>query len=97
MGRTTSKRNRHLQHTAAADHSRLAAGAITDVVFLALHRWFGAFAFVLFGVVSAAGGVYVYRNVPETKGKQLQEVQALVRALHPSDSGAADAVCWLSV
>lgn len=51
---------------------------------------FGAFAFVLFGAVSAAGGVYVYRNVPETKGKQLQEVQALIKALHP-DSGVGSA------
>lgn len=58
-------------------------GAITDVVFLAMHRWFGPFAFLVFGAISAAGGVYVYRNLPETKGKTLTEVQALLQALRP--------------
>jgi hypothetical protein len=63
------------------------AGAVTDLVFLGLHRVFGVFTFVIFCAISAAGGVYVYRNVPETKGKQLQEVQALIKGLHP-DAGA---------
>jgi hypothetical protein len=61
-------------------------GAVSDLVFLGLLHVFGASTFILFGAISAAGGVYVYRNVPETKGKNLQEVQALMKALHP-DAG----------
>ena len=61
-------------------------GAVSDLVFLGLLHMFGASTFILFGAISAAGGVYVYRNVPETKGKNLQEVQALMKALHP-DAG----------
>ena len=61
-------------------------GAVSDLVFLGLLHMFGAVTFILFGAISAAGGVYVYWNVPETKGKNLQEVQALMKALHP-DAG----------
>jgi hypothetical protein len=69
-------------------------GAVSDLVFLGLLHVFGASTFILFGAISAAGGVYVYKNVPETKGKNLQEVQALMKALHP-DAGMMHCQCIL--
>lgn len=64
------------------------AGAITDLVFIPMHRWFGPASFLVFAAISAAGGVYVFRNVPETKGKTLTEVQALMAALRQEPAGA---------
>mmetsp|Transcript_16261 Transcript_16261/g.48710 ORF Transcript_16261/g.48710 Transcript_16261/m.48710 type:complete len:947 (-) Transcript_16261:1340-4180(-) len=67
---------------AAATAALFLAGAVTDFVFLALHRMFGAGTFLLFAAVSAAGGVFVHRNLPETRGRNLEEVQALMKSMH---------------
>ena len=55
---------------------------MTDFLFLALHRMFGAGTFLLFAAVSAAGGVFVHRNLPETRGRSLEEVQGLMKGMH---------------
>jgi hypothetical protein len=54
------------------------AGAIADTLFLTLHGWLGPFVFLIFAGLAATAGLYVAAVVPETKGKSLQEVQALL-------------------
>jgi hypothetical protein len=54
------------------------AGAIADSLFLTLHDWLGPVVFFVFAAVAAVAGLYVAGVVPETRGKSLQEVQALL-------------------
>lgn len=54
------------------------AGAVANLVFLSLHQWLGPFSFLVFGAVAGAGAVYCYLNVPETRGKTLAEIQAML-------------------
>ena len=54
------------------------AGAAADLAFLSIHSALGAGAFLLFGTVAAAGGIYCWAALPETKGRSLAEVQALL-------------------
>lgn len=63
---------------AAASAMLFLSGAVANLVFLSLHRWMGSASFLVFGAVAAAGAVYSYLNVPETMGKTLAEVQALL-------------------
>ena len=53
-------------------------GAAADLAFLSIHSALGAGAFLLFGAIAAAGGVYCWAALPETKGRSLAEVQALL-------------------
>ncbi|KAL4517815.1 hypothetical protein Ndes2526B_g02211 [Nannochloris sp. 'desiccata'] len=53
-------------------------GAVADMVFLSFHSWMGPFAFGLYGIIAAAAAVYVYFAVPETKGRNLLEVQEVL-------------------
>ena len=62
-----------------------AAGAGSNLCFLSLHTALGAASFLLFGGIAAAGGIFVYFMVPETKGKTLAEVQALLGIQHGSE------------
>ena len=61
------------------------AGAATDFTFLSLHDLLGASTFLVFAAVAAAGGLYVFRVLPETRGATLAEVQQL---LGPPAAGA---------
>lgn len=63
---------------------------MADSVFLSLHSWLGPAAFLLFSAVAAAAGLWVYSVVPETAGRTLQEIQALLvlRAARGSRGGA---------
>lgn len=71
----------------------ISAGAATDFTFLSLHSWLGPAAFLVFASVAAAGGVYVYRVLPETRGATLAEVQQLLK---PTSAGApASGLCFL--
>lgn len=63
----------------------LAAGAATDFTFLSLHSLLGSGAFLVFAAIAAAGGVYVYMVLPETRGATLAEVQQLLK---PAVAGA---------
>lgn len=54
------------------------AGAVADTVFLTLHDWLGPAVFLMYAALAAAAGLYVAAVVPETKGRSLQEVQALL-------------------
>lgn len=65
--------------TSLATATLFATGALSDAFFLSLHSWLGAGAFGVFAVVAAAGGLYVARAVPETKGRTLEEIQKLLR------------------
>eukprot|EP00891_Asterochloris_glomerata_P006599 jgi/Astpho2/6599/fgenesh1_pm.00101_%23_4_t len=49
------------------------AGAVSNLCFLSLHTALGAASFLIFGGIAAAGGIFVYFMVPETKGKTLAE------------------------
>lgn len=54
------------------------AGALlfsTGVFLTMLHSLGGAGTFGLFGVLAVAGFGFVYRFVPETKGRQLEEIR----------------------
>jgi MFS family permease len=62
-------------------------GAVINFVFLTLVHWLGAAAFVVFGAVGFASAWYVHRSVPETKGRTLVEIQALLAA--PANSNTA--------
>lgn len=77
-------------HPHPARHPIHCAGAVADSVFLSLHSWLGPLAFLLFAAVVAAAGIWVYAVVPETAGRTLQEIQALLalRAARGSRGGA---------
>ncbi|KAK9803469.1 hypothetical protein WJX73_005311 [Symbiochloris irregularis] len=55
-----------------------AAGAVADLIFLSMHDLLGPVAFVLFAAVAFAGVVYCALHLPETKGRTLAQVQALL-------------------
>jgi hypothetical protein len=55
-----------------------ACGAVVDLCFLSLETKLGGGAFVVFAVLAALSGVYVVICLPETKGRSLPEVQALL-------------------
>jgi len=55
-------------------------GAATDLTFLSLRTWLGYRSFVVFAAVSGAGGMYVWRMLPETRGATLSEVQRLLES-----------------
>lgn len=64
----------------AAAATLFATGAFTDFVFLSAARAMGGWAFGAVACVCVCAGVYVQRNLPETAGKSLAEVQAVMAA-----------------
>ena len=70
-------------------HRFAIAGAITDAVFLSLHSSLGAGSFLLFAAVAAMGGLYTFFKLPETRGRSLAEVQAMMKPVS-AEEGAAD-------
>lgn len=68
------------------------AGFLADSCFLTLLNWFGPYCFLLFAAIAGAGGVYSFLKVPETKGKTLAEVQALLRGTGGSDRNSEAAL-----
>ena len=64
-------------------------GAAADLAFLSIHSALGAGTFLLFGAIAAAGGVYCWAALPETKGRSLAEVQALL-SVDRQPSAASD-------
>ena len=50
-------------------------GAITDAIFLTLYGALGAYTFALFSGISIVSGVYVLMQVPETKNRELKDIQ----------------------
>jgi MFS family permease len=72
--------------SSAATSLLFLTGSLVDLVFLSLMGALGRWAFVLFGLVALASAAYVWRAVPETKGKTLAEVQAVLAG---TPSGAA--------
>ena len=57
-----------------------AVGAAVDFAFLSAASAMGAWTFGLVACVCAAGGMYVWMELPETKGRTLAEVQAMLAA-----------------
>jgi hypothetical protein len=74
--------------TSAATSLLFLTGAVVNFVFLTLVGWLGPGAFGIFAAVAVGSSWYVYRAVPETKGRTLAEIQALLAAPAPADSGA---------
>ena len=54
------------------------AGALPDLIMMTLHSWIGAASFVIYAAVAFAGAVLCWQKLPETKGRTLAEVQALL-------------------
>jgi hypothetical protein len=60
-------------------------GAATNLVFLGLVDLLGApLTFLVFASVAAVAGVYVWRVLPETRGRALDDVQALLAGKSPA-------------
>ena len=86
-------------HFTSHMHTPSCAGAIANLVFLSLHSWLGYGSFLVFAAIAFAGGIYCAMVVPETKGRTLAEVQALLSGAQGSapDASAAGALAWCSV
>jgi Sugar (and other) transporter len=54
------------------------AGALTNTVFLSMYHRLQWGAFIIFGSVAAGAAVFCFIYLPETKGRTLLEVQALL-------------------
>ena len=54
-------------------------GALTDAVFLEIMSVPGAGGFLVFAIIAAGGGMFVYLLLPETRGRTLEEVQAIFK------------------
>lgn len=63
----------------AATAVLFACGAITDLTFLSLESKLGGGAFVVFAFFAALSGIFVAVFLPETKGRTVEEVQALLK------------------
>eukprot|EP00775_Hariotina_reticulata_P006601 gene6601-6829_t len=74
--------------TSAATSLLFLTGAVVNFVFLSLVGGLGPGAFGIFAAVAFGSAWYVYRAVPETKGRTLAEIQALLAA--PAPLPAAD-------
>jgi MFS family permease len=64
--------------TSAATSLLFLTGAAVNFVYLSLIHWIGGVAFGLFGLIAAGSAWYVWARVPETKGRTLAEIQALL-------------------
>jgi len=64
--------------TSAATSLLFLTGAVVNFMYLSLIDWLGGAGFAIFGVVAALSAWYVSARVPETKGKTLAEIQALL-------------------
>ena len=53
---------------------------IVSSTFVPMYTWSPFFAYALYGVICLAAAVFVWKIVPETKGKTLEEMTALWRA-----------------
>lgn len=56
-----------------------AVGAVVDFCYPALVSALEGGAFAMFAVAAAAGGVYVFAAVPETRGLSLMDIQLLLQ------------------
>jgi hypothetical protein len=66
--------------TAAAAALLFASGTLADVAFLSAVDAMGGWALVLCALVAAGGALYVFFELPETRGVPLAEVQAAMAA-----------------
>jgi MFS family permease len=72
--------------TSAATSLLFLTGAVVNFVYLSLISWMGGAAFAVFGIIAFGSAWYVKARVPETKGRTLAEIQAL---LAPAGTAAA--------
>ena len=49
---------------------------------MTLHSWIGAASFLIYAAVAFSGALLCWQNLPETKGRTLAEVQALLAPKH---------------
>ncbi|PNG62318.1 Solute carrier family 2, facilitated glucose transporter member 7, partial [Tetrabaena socialis] len=64
--------------TSAATGLLFLTGAVINLVFLSLEDAMGPYVFLLFAALSLAAAAFVALKLPETKGRTLAEVQALL-------------------
>lgn len=55
-----------------------AGGAVTDFIFLSMVEGLGSDSYLVFATIAAVSATYVYLYLPETKGRNLAEVQRLI-------------------
>ncbi len=81
--------------TSAAASLLFLTGSVTNLLFLTLVDALGQYCFLLFSAVSFAGAWYVHTALPETKGRTLAAIQALMsgaeQGREPGGGGAAGA------
>jgi len=65
--------------SSAATAVMFGCGAFTDLTFLSMESSLGGGAFVVFAFFAALSGCFVALFLPETKGRTLLEVQALLK------------------
>jgi hypothetical protein len=67
--------------SSAATSLLFLTGSVVNLLFLTMVGGLGLWAFVVFGGIALGSSWYVFRAVPETKGKTLAEIQALLQGL----------------
>ncbi|KAF5833593.1 hypothetical protein DUNSADRAFT_10045 [Dunaliella salina] len=75
--------------TSAATALLFLAGGLVDLVFQLLVDWLGGFCLLVFACMALCSGVYVWVYLPETKGKSLSTVQAIING--PGRKGLGEA------
>lgn len=74
-----------------------AANLLVTLTFLSLVHTIGrGFTFWLYGVVSVFAFIFIYKFVPETKGRSLEEIEADLRGTAFGDSEGGEAGEWTS-
>ena len=71
--------------SSAATSLLFLTGSVVNLLFLTMVGGLGSWAFVVFGVIAISSAWYVFKAVPETKGKTLVEIQALLQGLGARD------------
>ena len=90
----------HPVSCSAATALLFACGAATDFMFLSMADWLGSNAFLVYAFLAALSATYVHLYLPETKGRSLSDVQALILAQTksntPTQSYSKSCSDWLS-
>jgi hypothetical protein len=77
--------------TSAAASLLFLTGSATNLVFLSLAEALGPYCFLVYAAVSFLAGWYVHAALPETKGRTLVAIQAMLGAGGAAGSASAPA------
>ena len=70
-----------------------AGGTVANITFLTLYNSMGSASFLVYAVISLAGAMYLQVYLPETKGRTLAEVQAVMQDPQNNTHGHFGYVC----